>query len=76
MESNDFRSCENDALQAPAPLVRGMARCIWSEGMEEVLEEGALYYIREMPNMQGHVLALRSGELPLVGIHLERFEQL
>ena len=58
------------------PLVRGIARCVDSDGMEYCLVKEALYYIREIPNMRGHVVALTSGSNPVVGAHLERFELL
>ena len=59
-----------------ARLVRGLARCVYVEGLEHCLVSGALYYVREIPNMRGHVVALTSGANPVVGVHLERFELL
>lgn len=63
-----------EAFDLPPQLARGYARCFWADGMENVMVEDGLYYIREIPNMMGHVVALRDGGLPLVGVHLHRFE--
>ena len=68
------RPAIDKAFELPSVLVRGYARCISSYAMEHCMIEGALYYIREIPNRMGHVLALRPGDMPLVGVHLDRFE--
>ena len=70
------RPNKKEAFSLAAPLSRGLARCCSAEGMEHCLELGTLYYIREIPNMRGHVVALTSGSDPVVGVHLERFEML
>lgn len=70
------RPSENEAFSRAAPLSRGLARCVDAEGMEHCLQPGTLYYIRECPNMPGHVVALASGTNPVVGVHLERFDLL
>jgi hypothetical protein len=56
----------------PLPLQRGLHRCLWAEGFESHLVEGREYYLREIPDMPAHVVVL-GAELPLVGIHLDRF---
>lgn len=53
----------------------GMAKCIDAEGIPE-LEVGQFYFVQEIPNMLGHVVALRTGRPPVVGIDVERFELL
>ena len=63
-----------EAFDLPPVLVRGYARCISAYAMEHCMTEGELYYIREIPNRMGHVLVLRPGDMPLVGVHLDRFE--
>ena len=68
------RPALEEAFDLPPVLVRGYARCVSACALEHCMTEGALYYIREIPNMMGHVLALRPGDMPLVGIHLDRFE--
>lgn len=55
-------------------LQQGMAVCTFNKAFEEYLEEGASYYVREIPNMTGHVVVFLPGREPLVGIHLDRFE--
>lgn len=69
-----YRPTAEEAFDLPPALVRGYARCVYNDAMEDYLTEGEHYLIREIPNMMGHVLVLRNGELPLVGIHLDRFE--
>jgi hypothetical protein len=57
-------------------LVEGMARCTFNDKMEDDLEVGGVYYVREIPNMRGHCVVLSNGKMPLIGYHLERFELL
>ena len=71
---HQHRPGPEEAFSLPAPLKRGLAHCTFVEGMEQCLTLGELYYIREIPNMKGHVLALCRGGIPVVGAHLERFE--
>jgi hypothetical protein len=71
-DQSDARKRELE-LTYPGP-VEGMATCTNNECMEQVLEVGAVYYIREIPNMRGHCVILRDGQLPMVGYHLDRFE--
>jgi len=68
-----YRPPPQERFSRPAALARGLARCLWAKGFEDILQEGAEYFIREIPNMPGHVVVLGAG-VPLVGIHLERFE--
>ena len=55
-------------------LVEGLAKCTYNDGMEDDLSVGEIAYVREIPNMPGHCIILRTGKLPLVGYHLDRFE--
>lgn len=71
---NRKRPSSEEMFDFPPNLSRGYARCVCAYSMESMLTEGELYYVREIPNMMGHVLALRTGFPPLVGVHLERFE--
>jgi hypothetical protein len=57
-------------------LVEGMAKCINNQGMETLLQNGQVVFVREIKNMRGHCIVLRNQEHPLVGYHLERFELL
>lgn len=68
-----YRPSPAEAFDLPPTLVRGYARCVSSYAMEHCMTEGELYFIREIPNNLGHVLALRTNEFPVVGVHLERF---
>ena len=71
-----IRSCKpgaEDGFDIPPEFASGTAECVWNEGLETELIEGRSYEIREICNMPGHVVVLRPGETPLVGIHLERF---
>jgi hypothetical protein len=68
------RPSQDEAFDIPVALVRGPARCVCAEGMEELLTESEIYVIREIPNVLGHVVVFRPAKSPLVGIHLERFE--
>jgi hypothetical protein len=73
------RTAEIEALRFSP--VEGMAECLDAEGLgwgapQSALKLGDLAYVREIPNMEGHCLVLRSGELPLVGYHLDRFRML
>lgn len=54
--------------------VEGMATCVDNRGLEEVMQVGDTCYVREIPNLRGHCVILRSGQPPVVGWHLERFE--
>lgn len=64
----------DESFDLPLPLVRGNAVCLYADALEEDLTEGHTYYIREIPNMRGHVVVLGPGGPPLVGIHLDRFD--
>lgn len=73
---NCIKSCKPDieeGLDIPPKFESGSAECVWNQGLENELVEGESYEVREICNMPGHVVVLRSEETPLVGIHLERF---
>ena len=70
------RPNQEEAFGRPARLVRGLARCVYADALEHCLVLDTLYYIRELPNMEGHVVAIASGCYPVVGVHLERFKML
>lgn len=67
-----YRPGRDQRFSQPPPLQRGLLNCHFAEGLENSLVEGCKYYVREIPNMPGHVVVL-GAELPLVGIHLDRF---
>jgi hypothetical protein len=71
-----IKSCRPDVEEAfdiPPQFLSGWAECVWNQGFENELVEGQNYEVREICNMPGHVMVLRPGDTPLVGIHLERF---
>ncbi len=71
-----IRSCKpgtEEDFDLPPEFASGIAECVWNEALESELTEGRSYEVREICNMPGHVLVIRPGDTPLVGIHLERF---
>lgn len=55
--------------------MEGLATCCDNAGMEADIDKGDVFYVREIPNMSGHVLAIRQRDSRIwVGLHLERFE--
>lgn len=56
-------------------LVEGRAEVVTPEGIPGLVR-GEICYIREIPNMRGHVVILRNNKPSLVGYHLDRFRLL
>ena len=67
------RPTAEERFDQPPRLAEGWALCLDAEGFAERIREGESYYIREIPNMVGHVVVFPPGAHPLVGIHLDRF---
>lgn len=65
---------QEEAFDLPPEMKPGLARCTYNEAMKDRLEEDKTYYISEISNMMGRVVILESGQLPMVGYHLYRFE--
>ena len=65
---------QEEAFDLPPEMKLGLARCTYNEAMKDRLEEDKTYYISEISNMMGRVVILESGQLPMVGYHLYRFE--
>lgn len=72
----EYRPTEQGTFDLPPPLVRGLATCVYVDGFEEHLTLGETYSIRQVPNLPDRVVVMRSGQVPLVGIHMFRFEVL
>lgn len=67
------RSQQSKQISSEGPkLLLGSAKCINADGIPE-LEKGKMYFIMEIPDMLGHVVALKHLCLPLVGIDSDRF---
>ena len=57
-------------------LVEGLAKCLDSAGIEKKIKKGEVVYIKEISNMPGHCVVIKTGKLPIVGYHLDRFRLL
>lgn len=55
-------------------MFEGMRICVENTNMEDMLVVGKSYYIKEIADMPGHCIAIGHNVLPLVGIHMNRFE--
>jgi hypothetical protein len=55
------------------PLIVGLAKCIFNECMEDLLELNEVVFIQEIPNMRDHCIIFRNNKNPLVGYDIHRF---